>query len=303
MQLGIFAKTFPRPTVEQTLEAVAAAGLSCVQFNLSVLGLPTVPDAVPDEAIAATRAAAARAGVQLSALSGTFNSAHPDPDVRTAGVARFAVLCEAASALGIPVITLCSGTRDRDDMWRYHPDNASAAAWSDSRDSLSAMAAVAAAHDVMLAVEPEHSNVLATAELARRMLAEIGSPALGIVFDAANLIDPAAATPASMRDVITQAVSLLGPRIVLAHAKELTIGRLPAPAGAGLLPWNVIIDSLDGAGFDGTLVIHGLSEDDVPTAVETLRGGTAGPAAPPVRSARAPVRAQRGPAARSPAPR
>jgi sugar phosphate isomerase/epimerase len=272
MDIGIFAKTFPRPTVERTLEAVAAAGLTSVQFNLSVLGLPTVPDAVPDEAIAATRAAAARTGVQLSAISGTFNSAHPDPAVRTAGVARFPVLCETASALSIPVITLCSGSRDRDDMWHYHPENATAAAWSDSRDSLAAMAAVAAAHDVMLAVEPEHSNVLATAELARLMLEEIGSPALGIVFDAANLIDPDAATPDSMRDAITQAVTLLGPRIVLAHAKELTTGRLPVPAGAGMLPWDTITDALDGAGFDGTLVIHGLSENDVQRAVHTLKG-------------------------------
>ena len=45
MQLGIFAKTFTRPTVEQTLQAVADAGIGAVQFNLSVLGLPTVPDA------------------------------------------------------------------------------------------------------------------------------------------------------------------------------------------------------------------------------------------------------------------
>ena len=40
IRLGIFAKTFARPTVEQTLQAVADAGIAAVQFNLSVLGLP-----------------------------------------------------------------------------------------------------------------------------------------------------------------------------------------------------------------------------------------------------------------------
>ena len=271
MRLGIFAKTFPRPTAEQTLRAAADAGVTVVQFNLSVLGLPTVPDTVPAEAIAATREAAARTGVKLAAISGTFNTAHPDPAVRGAGVARFPVLCEAASSLGIPVITLSSGSRDPQDMWRYHPDNNTDAAWSDSRDSLTALAAAAAGHGVTLAVEPEHANILATAALARRMLDEIGSPALGIVFDAANLIDPGLATPESMRSVITGAVTLLGPDIVLAHAKELTAGRRAVPAGAGMLPWDLIIDTLDGAGFGGTLVIHGLDEADVPVAVRTLR--------------------------------
>jgi sugar phosphate isomerase/epimerase len=275
MQLGIFAKIFTRPTVEQTLQAVADVGIAAVQFNLSVLGLPTIPDAVPAEAISAIREAATCTGVELAAISGTFNTAHPDLAVRKASVARFPVLCEAASALGIPVITLSSGSRDPQDLWRYHPDNSTDAAWYDSRDSLTALAAAATNHGVTLAVEPEHANVLSTAMLARRMLDEIGSSALGIVFDAANLIDPDVATPESMHSVITQAVTLLGPDIVLAHAKELTIGRRPVPAGAGILPWDVIIDALDKIGFGGTLVIHGLDEPDVNLAVQTLQSAMA----------------------------
>jgi sugar phosphate isomerase/epimerase len=271
MQLGIFAKTFVRPSVEQTLQAVADAGIPAVQFNLSVLGLPTVPHTVPAEAIAATREAAARTGVELAALSGTFNAAHPDAAVRKAGVARFPVLCEAATTLDIPVITLCSGSRDPEDMWRYHPDNSSRAAWSDSRESLAALATIAAKHGLKLAVEPEPTNVLATAALTRQMLDEIGSPALGVLFDAANLVDPDRPCPDGMLPVITQAATLLGPDIVLGHAKELASGRRRVPAGDGILPWDGIVDALGRAGFTGTLVIHGLDEPDVSRAVQTLR--------------------------------
>ena len=42
MHLGIFAKTFPRPTLEETLDAVADHGLTHVQFNMSCIGLPTL---------------------------------------------------------------------------------------------------------------------------------------------------------------------------------------------------------------------------------------------------------------------
>src|SRR5256885_17197550 len=61
-QLGIFAKTFARPSVEETLQAVADAGIPAVQFNLSVLGLDTVPEIGPPAAIRATRNALARPG-------------------------------------------------------------------------------------------------------------------------------------------------------------------------------------------------------------------------------------------------
>ena len=50
MQLGIFAKTFDRPDVASCLQAVADAGIPATQFNLSVAGLPTIPDAPVSDA-------------------------------------------------------------------------------------------------------------------------------------------------------------------------------------------------------------------------------------------------------------
>src|SRR5690606_37914994 len=38
VEIGIFAKTFIRPTVGETLDAVAAHGVRTVQFNLSCVG-------------------------------------------------------------------------------------------------------------------------------------------------------------------------------------------------------------------------------------------------------------------------
>ena len=46
MQLGIFAKTFTRPTLEAVLDAVADHGLRCVQFNFACAGLPSMPDQI-----------------------------------------------------------------------------------------------------------------------------------------------------------------------------------------------------------------------------------------------------------------
>ncbi|TIN55804.1 MAG: sugar phosphate isomerase/epimerase, partial [Mesorhizobium sp.] len=130
MRLGIFAKTFPGTEPAAVLTAVRQAGYETTQFNLACAGLPSMPDAVPADAIASVRAAAQSNGVSLAALSGTYNMAHPDKAVRDDGLRRLAVVIEAAAALGIPLVTLCTGSRNAADQWAYHPDNADPAAWS-----------------------------------------------------------------------------------------------------------------------------------------------------------------------------
>ena len=276
MQLGIFAKTFDRPNVASCLQAVADAGIPATQFNLSVAGLPTIPDEpVPDDVVDAIRAGADQAGVALAAISGTFNAAHPDPAHRQTYLARFPHLCAVARDLQIGVITLSSGSRDPDDMWRWHPDNTTPQAWADSRTTLKALATLAEDHGLTFAVEPEHSNVVATADQAITMLNQIGSPAIKLVYDAANLLDPDGYDPASAAAAITRDIATLGPHIALGHAKELIAERAPVAPGEGLLPWPLIVQTLHEAGFDGTLVIHGLPEASVPLAVTTLEAALA----------------------------
>ena len=68
------------------------------------------------------------------------------------------------------------------------------------------------------------------------MLDQVGSPALKIVYDAANLLDPDGYDPAEAAAAISRDIAMLGPHIALAHAKELIAGRAPAAPGAGLLP-------------------------------------------------------------------
>ena len=85
MELGIFAKTFPRPDVQTTLEAVQALGLRCVQFNFECAWLPSMPEEIPSSTLTALAAASQDTGVRLAALSGTFNMAHPERDVSKLG--------------------------------------------------------------------------------------------------------------------------------------------------------------------------------------------------------------------------
>jgi sugar phosphate isomerase/epimerase len=265
MRLGIFAKTFARPSVEDTFDAVRAHGLAATQFNLSVTGLASMPDSIPAELADRVRAAARARDIDIAAVSGTFNMAHPDRRERARGLQRLDVLAGACGALGTGVVTLCTGTRDRDDMWRRHADNTTTEAWRDMRDTVVAAIAIAERHDVVLAIEPEVGNVVHSPAAARRLLDDIESARLRVVIDAANLFDAEdpARRIANSREVLTEAFDLLAGDIVLAHAKDVTAEGSFAAAGRGDVDWERYLTLLDASGYTGALVMHGLDEADV----------------------------------------
>src|SRR5260221_10737694 len=117
MEIGILAKTFSRPTLTANLDAIRAHGLQPVQFNLSCAGLPSLPDQIDTETALAIRREFAARGLNMAAISGTYNMIHPDPAKRLDGLRRLKVLAAACEGLGTSIITLCTGTRDPDNMW------------------------------------------------------------------------------------------------------------------------------------------------------------------------------------------
>jgi sugar phosphate isomerase/epimerase len=272
MQLGIFAKTFVRPTLVQTLDAILDHGLQVTQFNLACAGLPSLPAELDPALVSRIRWDFAVRNLTMAAVSGTYNMIHPDRSQRQEGLRRLAVLAGASRALGTPVITLCTGTRDPDNMWRGHPDNASPAAWRDLLDALEAAIAIAEEHDVTLGFEPEPANVIDSASRGRRLLDELRSPSLKVVLDAANLFRPGDLP--RMAQVLDEAFALLGPDIVLAHAKDLTRGGKAGEvaAGRGYLDYDRYLALLHGAGYSGPLILHGLAESEVSGSVAFLRG-------------------------------
>lgn len=271
MELGIFARHFDRPNLDGILDAVQAHGLTAVQFNMICVGLPDMPDAVPDELLPAIRQAHADRGILMASLSGTFNMIHPDLLERQRGLDRLSVLIRASQALGAGCITLCTGTRHPTNMWRRHPDNDSPQAWADLCHTLAAALEMAQAHRVILAFEPEVANVVDSAQKGRRLLDEMGSPWLKVVMDGANIFH--LGELAHQHAVLDEAFDLLGADIILAHAKDLTrdghAGNVAA--GKGLLDYAYYIDLLRSAGYAGPLIMHGLTEAEVVETVAFLR--------------------------------
>ena len=284
MQIGILMGTFARPTLEARLDAVKACGLDCVQLSMGCAGLPAMPDEIPPELVARIRREADARGITIASLEGTFNMSHPDAEHRRTGCggcgcwprpasrwARRRSICVPAPAIA----TACGGvtrtTIRRKPGGTWWPASA-------RRPNIAQQAGV------VLAFEPEVNNVVDSAQKARRLMDEIGSPHLKVTMDAANIFH--AGELARMSEMLDQAFALIGKDIVLAHAKDLSRDGDAGheAAGHGKLDYDRYLSLLHAYGFQGPLLLHGLSEAQVPGCVAFLREKLARVAAVPAKS-------------------
>jgi sugar phosphate isomerase/epimerase len=257
MKLGIFAKTFEGTQPGPVLKAVAGAGFVCAQYNMACSGLASMPDAIDEWQARAIAGAAHKAGIEIAAVSGTYNMIHPDRAVREAGHRRLAVLAERSHAMSTRLITLCTGTRDPVDQWKEHPDNGTPEAWRDLLEAMETAIGIAERYDVDLGIEPELANVINSAEKARRLIDDMQSPRIRIVLDPANLFETA--TLDEQRMTVSAAIDLLADNIVMAHAKDRNSDGSFATAGKGVLDYSHYLGRLKAVGFTGSLITHGLA--------------------------------------------
>lgn len=264
MELGIFETVFARPTRDEALDAVAAAGFSTIQWDYATAGIGSMPVTIPPSLPNDIRRATDKRDIAIAAVGGTYNMIHPDPDARAAGLESLRAIAASAVTLGTSIITLSTGTRDAENMWRRHPDNDTPEAWADLIEALSEALAIADEYDVVLAFEPEPANVARNAQKARELLDQMAHSRLRICFDAANIAasdlsrDPAV--------VIDEAFRLLGNEIMIAHGKDITAEGRFCPAGTGVVPWPHVVRRFAEVGYTGPLILHSLGEGDIATA-------------------------------------
>lgn len=270
MTVGIFSRTFAGRTLEQITTQIALYGITRVQFTFANIGLKSIPANIDPTILRNTREAFARQRIEIAAISGTVNLTHPNEEERRKGLRQLSRIIANCSDLGTRYVTLCTGSFDPADKWRYHPRNDTEEAWHILRQSVDTVLQEAIEHDVILCVEPEVSNVVSSAAKARRLLDEVASSHLKIVIDGANLIR--AGSPSDMNRIMDESFELLASDIVLAHAKDLDRNRetQEIAAGTGALDYDHYIKLLHSVGYTGPLVLHGLREDQVRQSVVFL---------------------------------
>jgi sugar phosphate isomerase/epimerase len=272
--LGLLSPEFPSSTLAENLEAMSATGAIGVQFDMVNAVGATFPCELSAQEIGAVKSGFASNGLELSALSGTYNMIDPNPLKRQAGARDLDRLIAFAPKLGAKVVTLCTGSRDAHSMWERHPDNDTPEAWADMLASVERAVRTAEKHDIVLGVETEVGNSVNTVRKARRLLDAMASPHLKIIMDGANIFQKGELP--NMRAKLDEAFDLLGGDIVLAHAKDLDrdgeAGHVPA--GLGKLDYPYYMRKLQESGYRGSIILHALKPQQARERLAFVRGAS-----------------------------
>lgn len=154
-----------------------------------------------------------QAGIRIGVLGCYINPVHPDPAARRSEIERFKEHIRFARWLGVPTVATETG-----DL-TLHTDVAEG--WRILRESVEELAEEAERWGVVVGLEPVSTHTLSTPEKMRRILDEVPSSALGVVFDPCNLVDK---HQLEQQDaVVEESFRLFGDRIVLVHIKDIAI--------------------------------------------------------------------------------
>ena len=271
MQVGIMSGHFQRPSLEESLDAIVVHDIRHLQFNMGSAHLEGPIEQEIESAGPHIREQISQRDMVIAALGGPVNMVHVDPEKRQQAIDRMSILISACEHVGTSVIATCTGSRDPESMWRNHPDNASEATWRVLCSTLEQVLPIAEAAGVIIAFEPEFNNVASDAKKSRRLIDEMRSPNLKVVMDAANIFGENDLS--RMTKVLDEAFELLGEHIAIAHGKDLDHGGDAGhlAAGTGKLDYDHYVKLLCELPFDVSVILHGLSEDQVPDAADMLR--------------------------------
>ena len=285
-RLGILSVELERNGLEANLDAIKEHGIGTVQYHIgsAVPGVEKRPAVIrgwslmapylTPELVAQIHDGFLARDLNMAAVDGTYNMIDPDLDARATGAAALHELIGFAPALGTSIVTLASGTRNPDSMWTPDPGSYTGEAWADLLVGMAAAASRAEEMGITLAVEPELGNVVNSPAAARRLMDEIASPNLKVLFDAANIFKTG--DLARMHDHLKESFDLVGDDIAIAHAKDLDHdgGAGHLPVGHGELDYDIYLGLLAQSGFDGAVILHQLSipEDEYAQAFAYVRG-------------------------------
>jgi len=268
VRLGIRTYVYQAHPMAEAARAIREAGFEAVHIGLRFAD-GRFEMSQPDwEFARRARETFGQANLTIAGIDGYVPLLHTDPETRKRNVRALAALLERAREFGTPVVATETGIF----RGQSAPGDLEAA-WKQLLAMLRELLKAAEAGDTILAIEPSFSTFIGTVEAVRRMLEEVASPRLKILWDAAHLIQ--AADLADTGKAMARAVAAFGSHIVLAHANDVRLGAEgkteSCRAGTGRLDYRAFISLLGRLGREVALCIEHARENEVPETVDYIQ--------------------------------
>jgi sugar phosphate isomerase/epimerase len=268
MKLGVRAHDFGKLPIDELAARIASHGLSCVQLAppKAIAGFDADAGRLSPGFAYHVREAFQRQNIQIAVLGCYINLGDRDAALRRPQLERFKEYIRFARDFGCSLVGTETGSVNSD--FSAHPDNQGEAAFQTVLASVRELVREAEKFGVFVGIEGVERYVISSPRRLKRLIDEVDSPNLQVIFDPVNLL--CAQNHRSQDEITDEALALLGDRICMVHAKDFTITNEKfeeLPAGRGQLhyprlmkwikdhkPWvNVLLENTQPATIGETV--------------------------------------------------
>lgn len=249
LQLGIRLHDAERLPLDRLLPTIRGQGLTCCHLALSrsFPDLPCTPSALTPGYAAYLKNTFARGGVDIAILGNYLNLLHPDEGYLRSALELYYAHIRFAAMLGGTMVATETGAPNAE--YAFCPECRDEKTLSLFIQRLKPVVRCAEQFGVVVAIESVVRHSMWNPAACRKVLDEIGSPNLQILFDPVNMLD---ITNVNHCDELFQELfELVGPEIAAVHLKDykhspdgkelITIG---VGAGMGEMDYSQIMGYL-----------------------------------------------------------
>ena len=242
MQLGIRLHDGEKYPLEALLPIFRKRGFKCGHLALSKSLSPDYmrPTALTPGFAMYLKKLFERNEMDIAVLGCYLNLADPDSERLAANTEKYLAHIRFASHLGCGVVGTETGAPN--SQYKYEPACHTEEALQTFMKNLRPVVEYAEKMGVILAIEPVWKHIVYDPQTARRVLDEINSPNLQIIFDPVNLL---CYNNYMERDkIFAEAIELLGKDIAVVHIKDFIVkdgDLVSVAAGTGEMDYSAIM--------------------------------------------------------------
>ena len=235
MQLGIRMHDTKNLPIEERLQDIHELGFKCGHLALGKVGLPGDNGSLTPGYAMYLRQLFEKNQVAPAVLGCYLNLANPDKEQLQKITSRYMANIRFAAHLGAGVVGTETGSPNT--TYTFVPETHSEEALETFITNLRPVVEYAEKMGVIMAIEPVYKHIVCNAKRARRVLDEINSPNLQIIFDPVNLLD--VSNYQDREAIFKETIELLGEDIAMIHLKDFVIedGKMVS-VGCGLGQMN-----------------------------------------------------------------
>ena len=255
---------FASSVVEAQLESLQLVLFKAIEFDSDEP--PILNDALTRE----VKQALAEKGVKVAMMGAYFNPVHSNKALVAETVENFKNHLKRAEIFDCQLVGTETGSYN-DDAWTWHEFNQSEEAYQEVLRVFKEILPTAEAAGTYLTIEPAYHHVISTPARLKRLVDDLNSPNVRVIFDLFNLLHKE--NTHEQHRLIDEMVTYFNDIMMIVHAKDFLLenGELVQVApGRGDLDYPYLIEKLRTLQTTPDIILEDVQGDEIAFSREFL---------------------------------